>query len=835
VTPAALDSGWELGASQPGAPFDPARTTWRRAQVPGTAASSLRALGEWSFQAPRDFDAEDWWYRCRFQASSARPTSRTFLKFDGLATLAEVWLNDQPLLRSSDMFLAHEKDVSALLRADNELLIRFASLDAALEQRRPRPRWKTKLVEKQQLRWIRTTLIGRMPGWSPPVAPVGPWRGVWLEERRAADVKVRRLHSRVEGTRGHVVVAAHVAPYDGHVPRQAELMVGDQRVELGCEPAEEGAFELEGELALDQVERWWPHTHGKQALYPARLNVWVGDDVVSVDLGQIGFRTLEADTSDGGFGLTLNGVAIFARGACWTTTDVVTLTGDPAAYRAALLDVRAAGMNLLRIGGTHFYEADAFYDLCDELGILVWQDFMFANMDFPSDDPFFVAEVQAEATQVLERLAHRPSLAVLCGGSEVEQQAAMLGLARSNWRSSLFSDVLPSVCRAFAPDVPYVPSSPCGGVLPFHVNQGIAHYYGVGAYLRPVEDARRANVRFASECLAFANVPEDSSIERVLPGGLATFHHPAWKQRVPRDAGASWDFEDVRDHYLKTLFGADPQRLRMHDAPRYLALSRVVPGELMAGTFAEWRRAESSCRGGLVWFYRDHWPGAGWGVVDSEGVPKAAYYYLKRALAPLTVFFTDEGLNGLWIHAVNERECPLRAQLAFSAWRDGDVQVLSSTTTFTIPPRDQARIAVEELLDYFADTTYSYRFGPPGHHVAVVELSEQLSGERLAAAFHFPAGLAFPVEPDLGLEGLLHDDGQGSVSVQVRTRRFAQSVSLNVPGYACDDNYFHLRPGAEVCIRLTPVKAERLLAGTAHALNASEPVRLAVARLESAE
>ncbi|MGI9146867.1 MAG: glycoside hydrolase family 2 protein [Chloroflexota bacterium] len=829
-----LNSGWEFAASQAGAPFNPARLTWRPAEVPGTVASSLRALGEWSFQTPRAFDSEDWWYRCHFHPPLPAPDSRTFLQFDGLATLAEVWLNDQPLLRSTDMFLSHEKDVGTLLCADNELLIRFASLDAELQRKRPRPRWKTRLVEKQQLRWIRTSLIGRMPGWSPPVAPVGPWRDVSLEERRVADVKVTTLVSSVEGTCGRVRVAARVVPYDGQLPPRAELTVGDRCVELHCSTKDGGAFELTGELRLDPVDCWWPHTHGKQPLYPARLSVGIGKELLSVDLGKLGFRTLEVDASDGGFGLRVNGVPIFARGACWTTTDVVTLDGNVADYGAALADARAAGMNLLRIGGTHFYEADAFYAQCDELGILVWQDFMFANMDFPADDPHFLAEVRVEATQILQRLSHRPSLAVLCGGSEVEQQSAMLGVPRSHWSSSLFSDVLPAVCRALAPQVPYLPSSPSGGALPFHVDQGVAHYYGVGAYLRPVEDVRRAKVRFASECLAFANIPEDSTLERVVPGGEAIFHHPAWKQRVPRDSGSSWDFEDVRDHYLKTLFGTDPRYLRMHDPPRYLALSRVVPGELMTSTFAEWRSAGSSCRGGLVWFYRDHWPGAGFGVVDSEGVPKPAYYYLKRALAPVTAFFTDEGLNGLWIHAINERDCPLQAELAFSAWKDGDVQVLARTATVTVPARDQLRIAVDGLLEHFADTTYAYRFGPPGHQIAVVEMSDRDSGERLSSAFHFPCGLALPVEPDLGLEGSLHEDGAGNVFALLRARRFAQSVSLDVPGYRCNDNYFHLRPGAEVCVGLTQIMSQRRLGGSAQALNGSTLVRLGRAGAENA-
>src|SRR5262249_42006326 len=161
-----------------------------------------------------------------------------------------------------------------------------------------------------------------------------------------------------------------------------------------------------------------------------------------------------------------------------------------------------------------------------ELGILVWQDFMFANMDYPADDEAFTKSVRREAEQFLERVQAHPCLAVLCGNSEVEQQAAMLGLPREHWRSALFSELLPDICPTECPGVTYSPYTPPGGALPFHTHRGVTHYYGVGAYLRPLEDARRAQVRFASECLAFANVPEDSTIESFMLEGEAPFHHP---------------------------------------------------------------------------------------------------------------------------------------------------------------------------------------------------------------------------------------------------------------------------------------------------------------------
>ncbi len=166
-------------------------------------------------------------------------------------------------------------------------------------------------------------------------------------------------------------------------------------------------------------------------------------------------------------------------------------------------------MNMLRVPGTGAYETSTFHDLCDELGILVWQDFMFANFDYPIADEPFRASVTREAAAVLSGLGGRPSLAVLCGNSEVEQQVAMLGLDPALGRGELFGELLPRLVGESGVDAVYVPSAPCGGELPFRPDRGIANYYGVGGYRRPLEDARRAGVRFAAECLAFSNVPDE--------------------------------------------------------------------------------------------------------------------------------------------------------------------------------------------------------------------------------------------------------------------------------------------------------------------------------------
>ena len=346
---------------------------------------------------------------------------------------------------------------------------------------------------------------------------------------------------------------------------------------------------------------------------------------------------------------------------------------------------------MLRVGGTMVYESDDFYRLCDELGILVWQDFMFANMDYPVDDPDFAANIEAEAKYQLARLAAHPCFAVLCGNSEVEQQAAMRGVPRELWRNRWFATRLPELCAEYRPGTTYVPSTPSGGALPFHVRHGVAHYYGVGAYLRSPREVRSADVKFAPECLAFANVPGPEAVSAIMGGGLPALHHPRWKQRVPRDTGAGWDFDDVRDFYLQHFFAVDPVKMRCFDPARYLQLSRVVSGEMMAQVFAEWRSGHSRNHGGLVWFFKDLWPAAGWGIVDSLGIPKAAYYYLRRSWLSRQITVTDEGLDGLHLHVINETAEPLDGFVELLLLKDEHVVV--------VPPRSDLPAACQGAAD----------------------------------------------------------------------------------------------------------------------------------------
>jgi beta-mannosidase len=428
-----------------------------------------------------------------------------------------------------------------------------------------------------------------------------------------------------------------------------------------------------------------------------------------------------------------------------------------------------------------------------------------------------MAVVELEAGDILDRVAGRPSLAVLCGGSEVAQQVAMMGLDPGLADGPLYRELLPRLVRHAETDAPYVPSTPWGGDLPFRTDRGVANYYGVGAYRRSLEDARRAGVRFAAECLAFANVPDE-------PAAATT--------GVPRDAGADWDFEDVRDHYLALVFGVDPMSLRSAEPDRYLELSRAVSGEVMAEVLGEWRRPGSPCQGALTLWLRDLAPGAGWGVLDHRGEPKVAFAHLARALAPVAVWSTDEGLGGIDVHVANDGPHALAARLRVALYRGFEQLVDEVVADLELDAHGALTRNVEALLGRFVDVSWAYRFGPPAQDLVAVSL-ETATGELLSQAFRFPAGRPLGQEPasDLGLEALFERTPEGAV-VRVTSRRFAYGVRVAIDGWGASDDAFGVEPGHErrVVLRPTLGAVKRPAGATLRAINLRGSVQVAGVR-----
>ena len=394
---------WKVIKTAPGAvsgPDDLATASgWIEAAVPGTAAGALRdQQGEESARSA-DIDAHDWWWRTRVPVDPTQ--SPWFLEVMGLATLADVWVNGELVLHAENMFRSHVVELWDLGRSA-EVAIRCAATLPAVTQRLPRPRWRSPLVQHQGWRWQRTSLLGRIEGWGKGAPPVGPWRPVRLYPGHQPLIAVERVDATLDGTTG--IVHAEFRIFGQGTPRPVRVHVGDEHAE-----AHGGADSrtISAVVRLPGVQHWWPYSHGAQPLY--RVRAEVGEHIVAIR--QVGFRRIRADTEDGRFELCVNEVPVFIRGACWMPLDPVSLQAAPEQVREAVSQARDGGLNMLRIPGTCTYENESFYAACDELGMLVWQDCMLANLD-PPTTPEFTHEIAAEVGELSDRLAGHPCLAV---------------------------------------------------------------------------------------------------------------------------------------------------------------------------------------------------------------------------------------------------------------------------------------------------------------------------------------------------------------------------------------------------------------------------------------
>ncbi|HME03713.1 MAG TPA: hypothetical protein VKG38_11880, partial [Solirubrobacteraceae bacterium] len=381
-----LNQGWEAAPAAPDSHGGEEQLDvlgWYPAEIPGTAAAVLQRAGVWQLGEHYDFDAEDWWFRTSFDCRAPAAGEEISLQLDGLATVAEVFLNGELVLASESMFATHELDVGNRLLASNTLTIRCRALSPLIEEaRRPRARWRTRVAANPNLRFFRTALLGRAPGFAPGPATVGPYRPVRLLRRRRLVVEEVAMRPRLEHERGVIEVDVRLRSLTDDavsaVEVECEGPLGVARTSLALSRgAGRSSWRAKGRLAVPGVSPWWPHTHGEPTLYRVRLRVRHSDAVVSVDLGATGFRELragadpsrEVDVEREGLHLHINGVPVFARGAVWTPIDSVGMAPSTDALRGALERVRDGGMNMLRIPGTGCYESAAFHDLCDELGI----------------------------------------------------------------------------------------------------------------------------------------------------------------------------------------------------------------------------------------------------------------------------------------------------------------------------------------------------------------------------------------------------------------------------------------------------------------------------------
>jgi beta-mannosidase len=768
---------WRVVRSSPGEYSDPAELSnqWESGlelDVPEPVATITNGA---------DLDDFDWWQHCIVEIDDP-----TCVEFTGLTFPATVFVDGSPVAECESMFLPVRIELPA---GRHEVCVCFHSLNQWLRTRRPRGRWRSSLVSSAGLRWARTTLLGRAPIYGNLPAPVGFWRPIVATPTRLkADVSVS-----ADPVTGTVEVNGAMNAADDvtvdisiHAPTGAVTDVGSCLTSQG---------EFSFTAHVDDPQLWWPHGYGSQNLYCATVRV---DDSVVADR-TFGFRSVSAVTVDGGFDLRVNGVPIFCRGVTWSPPDPVRLTVDDPTMRAHLDVFASAGANMVRVIGGLVYEQPEFWEHCARLGLMVWQDAMQATFDPSAEVSDLVVR---EITELLTTVSGNPALTVVSGGSETLQRPEMLGIERGGFTMPVIDSMLPQAVAEHS-GVPYVRASPAPPEgtddLAIRPDTGIAHWFGVGGYLRPVSDVRTAGIRFAAECLAFSIPPSPAAVERHFGSAAVAGHHPDWKWGIPRDRGSSWDFEDIRDFYVREIFGEDPLAVRRVDPERYLELGRLAVIEATLRCFAFWRQSDSRCSGALVLAGKDLLPGAGWGLMDADGDAKAPLVALRRVWSPVSVVMTNAGLSGVRIDLYNDTPDALTGELALIATNAFGQRTMEANRAISLLGHSSLTFLDSELSGGFRDLSHAFRFGQPTADgvEAVVRFDGPTDMVRDALVIQPRPGQA-----NSGIRAVAHPIDEVTWSLEISSDVALRYVVIDTPGWTSSDNYFHLIAATPYRVRL---------------------------------
>jgi beta-mannosidase len=583
----------------------------------------------------------DWEYACRFQPMpDLLSADRVELVCEGLDTIASLWVNDQPIGSAANMFCPHRFDVAGALKAGtNTLRIRFTSPLNHIESQRDRLGTRPANGDWDPYIFIRKSACNFGWDWGPKVPTVGIWRPIRIEAWNTARIRtVRPLVLEANDERAVVQVVVEIESTQRSsepLHLEATLIDPDGNQWSAASSLEDRRKRTSDQthdltIEIDAPRLWWPHGQGDQPLYD--LTVQLTDAHASLDhwQGRIGLRTVRLRTNEDQIGseftLQINGRDIFCKGSNWIPNTPFPTEMTSQRYRERVAQAQAANMNMLRVWGGGFYEDEAFYRACDEMGILVWQDFMFACAMYPEEDPY-PSLIEAEARANVTRLCAHPGVVLWCGGNECIWGYQHWGWKErlepdQSWGKRYYLDLLPAITAQLDPTRPYVPNSPWSGSMErsaIDTEHGDHHTWD-----KQFEAYREIVPRFISE-FGRQSPPTMPTLRAALTPGDLRIDSDAMHHRQRATGGNEAMYTAALGEWFQGVETFD----QWHYLTHLLQCRAVRLG-------VEWARAnQPRCMGVLTWQHNDCWAGHSWSAIDSDGKPKPVLSELREAFKPI--------------------------------------------------------------------------------------------------------------------------------------------------------------------------------------------------------
>jgi beta-mannosidase len=796
-----LSGGRSGGASPDGRPtLGPVPAT-----VPGSVHTDLLAAG--LIPDPYLGDNETrltwigrtaWRYETAFTWAGTGH-ERVDLVCEGLDTVAGVRLNGTVLGETANMHRSHRFDVRPALReGENRLVVDFAPALVYAERLCAELGYRP-AAYPTPFNFIRKMACNFGWDWGPALVTAGIWRPIGLHEWSGA--RIAAVRPLVTLTEGGARVEVHVEVERAGTDAEPALLPITATVAgaTGQAALAPGATSAVVTLDVAAPELWWPRGYGGQPRYELEVTLGSG---TSCDTWRrrIGFREVRLDTEDGAFTLVINGTPIFARGANWIPDDCFPHRVGRERYAQRLAQACEAGLNLLRVWGGGIYESEDFYDLCDELGLMVWQDFLFACAAYPEEEPL-AGEVAAEAREAVTRLSPHPSLVLWCGNNENIWGHAdwswELFLEGRSWGAGYYLSTLPRIVAELDPTRPYWPGSPYSGSMEVHPNVpevGTMHIWDVWNE-RDYAAYREYRPRFVAE-FGFQG-----------PAAHATLRRAVGEEALTPDSPLLAHHQKAIDGDLKLAAGLKPYFPVPEDFDDWHYLTQLNQARAIMLGVEHFRSLWPYCAGSVVWQLNDCWPVVSWAAVDGDGRRKPMFHALRRAYADRLLTLQPRP-GGLALVAVNDTSEPWYVR-GDAARHDMDGEVLAAAgVEITVPPRGAETVVLppavrdpgdvhRELVAVTAGGTRALWFFAPDKDLALsaprfdAAVARVAGGVRVRITAHsllrdlalFPDRLDPAAEIDDQLVTLL--PGESATFLIGGVRRLEETALLTAPVLRC--------------------------------------------------